>query len=257
MNQSKKIYFASDVHLGAAALKHNREREMLFVNWLREVRKDAEMIILLGDIFDFWFEYRKVVPKGFVRFFGEIASICDSGIPVHFFAGNHDIWVFDYLNSEIGAIIHTEPWETELFGKKFFLAHGDDLGKTDRKYQFLQWIFHNKLAQWAFAKIHPDLGFRWAHNWSKSSRLGRGAVHVPFLGEQLEHQILFAKKTLKEKFFNFFVFGHRHQAIDFQLSENSRIFVLSDWFSRTISYGIFDGITFQLGKIDNKTLYEK
>ncbi|MEI6138479.1 MAG: UDP-2,3-diacylglucosamine diphosphatase [Mariniphaga sp.] len=257
MNRSKKIYFASDVHLGAAALKHNRERELMFVNWLHQIREDAEMIVLLGDIFDFWFEYRKVVPKGFVRFLGEIASICDSGIPVHFFAGNHDIWVFDYLTSETGMIIHTEPWETELFGKKFFLAHGDDLGKTDKKYQFLQAIFRNKLAQWAFAKIHPDLAFRWAHNWSKSSRLGRGAVKVPFLGEQHEHQIIFAKEVLKKRFFDFFVLGHRHAVIDFQLSEISKIFVLSEWFSDTIFYGVYDGNTFRLEKIDNKTLFEK
>ena len=180
MEPSKKIYFASDVHLGA--LTKSREREMVFVNWLHQIKEDAAMIFLLGDIFDFWFEYRKVAPQGFVRVLGAIAGICDSGIPVHFFTGNHDIWVFDYLPRETGMIIHHEPFETEIYGKKFFLAHGDDLGKTDKGYQLLKGFFHNKFAQWVFAKIHPDLSFRLAHYWSKNSRLAKGIAGVGFFG---------------------------------------------------------------------------
>lgn len=245
MYPTKKIYFASDVHLGAEALSHNHERELLFVKWLHQIKDDALMIFLLGDIFDFWFEYRKVAPKGFVRVLGAIAEICDSGIPVHFFTGNHDIWVFDYLPHETGMIIHHEPWETELWGKKFFLAHGDDLGKTDKKYQLLTNLFHNKLAQWFFAKIHPDLSFRLAHYWSKSSRLGHGIVALGFLGEQREQQLIFARNTLKEKHFDFFVLGHRHIVLDFQLTENSKLIILGDWI-KDCTYGVYDGITFRL-----------
>jgi UDP-2,3-diacylglucosamine hydrolase len=253
LNQSKKIYFASDVHLGASVLKHNRERELLFVRWLHRIRKDAEIIFLLGDIFDFWFEYRKVAPQGFVRVLGALAEICDSGIPVHFFTGNHDIWVFDYLPRETGMIIHHEPLETELWGKKFFLAHGDDLGKTDLKYQLLTRFFHNKLAQWAFAKIHPDLSFRLALYWSKNSRLSRGIDGEDFLGEDREHQIIFAQHKLKEKYFDYFVVGHRHIALDFQLTANSKMIILGNWF-KECTYGVFDGYTFRLEKIFDETL---
>ena len=253
MDQSKKIYFASDVHLGSSALKHSRERELLFVSWLHRIKKDASVIFLLGDIFDFWFEYKKVAPQGFVRVLGAIAEICDSGIPVHFFTGNHDIWVFDYLPRETGMIIHHGPFETELFGKKFFLAHGDDLGKTDLKYQLLTRFFHNKFAQWAFAKIHPDLSFRLAFLWSKNSRLAKGIDGPGFLGDDREHQIIFAREKLKEKYFDYFVVGHRHIALDFQLTENSKMIILGDWF-KVCTYGVFDGDTFLLKEIMNETL---
>lgn len=253
MNLSKKIYFASDVHLGSPALKNSRERELLFVKWLNLIKNDAAAIFLLGDIFDFWFEYRMVAPQGFVRVLGTLAEICDSGIPVHFFTGNHDIWVFDYLPRETGMIIHHKPLETELLGKKFFLAHGDDLGKTDFRYQLLTRFFHNKLAQWAFAKVHPDLSFRLAHYWSKNSRLARGIDGQGFLGEEREHQIIFARKKLKEKHFDYFVLGHRHIALDFELAQNSRIIILGDWFKGGV-YGVFDGNTFRLEKTNNETL---
>jgi UDP-2,3-diacylglucosamine hydrolase len=255
LDHPKKIYFASDVHLGAPALKHSHDREMRFVNWLNQVKGDALMIFLLGDIFDFWFEYRKVAPQGFVRVLGTIAGICDSGVPVHFFTGNHDIWVFDYLPRETGMIVHREPFETELYGKKFFLAHGDDLGKTDFKYQILTRFFHNKFAQWAFAKIHPDLSFRLAHYWSKKSRFTNGADNVGFLGENNEHQIIFAHKLLKEKYFDFFVVGHRHIALDFHLNEKSRMIMLGHWFNEC-TYGVYDGDSFQLEKFINKNAYE-
>jgi len=253
LNLPKKIYFASDVHLGSQALKHSRERELQFVSWLHQIKEDAAMIFLLGDIFDFWFEYRKVAPQGFVRVLGAIAEICDSGTPVHFFTGNHDIWVFDYLPRETGMIIHHEPLETELFGKKFFLAHGDDLGKTDKKYQLLTRFFHNRIAQWVFAKVHPDLSFRLAHYWSKNSRLANDEASVGFLGENLEHQLIFARNLLKTKHFDYFVFGHRHIALNFQLTENSKVIILGDWF-KECTYGVFDGNTFRLEKIRNEIL---
>ena len=257
MYQPKKIYFASDVHLGATALSHPLQRELLFVSWLHRVKKDAAVIFLLGDIFDFWFEYRKVAPQGFVRVLGAIAEICDSGIPVHFFTGNHDIWVFDYLPRETGMIVHREPFETELFGKKFFLAHGDDLGKTDFKYQLLTKLFHNKFAQWVFAKIHPDLSFRLAFYWSKKSRLARGVEGPGFLGEHQEDQIIFARKILQERHFDYFVVGHRHIALDFQLNENCKMIILSDWF-KVCAYGVYDGHTLRLeNMIDEKLKLSK
>lgn len=228
---------------------------MLFVNWLHQIKEDAAMIFLLGDIFDFWFEYRKVVPRGFVRVLGTIAGICDSGIPVHFFTGNHDIWVFDYLPEETGMIVHHKPLETELFGKKFFLAHGDDLGKTDKKYQLLTRFFHNKVAQWAFAKIHPDVSFRLAHFWSKNSRLSRGIAGEGFLGEEREHQLIFARKKLKEKHFDYFVLGHRHIALEYQLTQDCQVIILGDWFDEC-TYGVYDGHTFKLEKFNNKNAHE-
>jgi UDP-2,3-diacylglucosamine hydrolase len=242
----KAVYFASDVHLGFPDTLQNHERERIFVNWLNQVKQDASMIFLLGDVFDFWFEYKKVPPRGLVRVLGKLAEICDSGIPVHFFTGNHDIWVFDYLPSETGMIIHHGPFETEINGKKFFMAHGDDMRGKDAGYQLIKKFFNNSLAQWAFAKIHPDLSFRLASHWSKNSRLGRGKK-LEFLGENKEDQIIFAKELLKEKDIDYFVFGHRHLALEFKLSPQSNLYMLGDWFS-DITYGVFDGINFSLKK---------
>jgi len=250
LNRLKNIYFASDVHLGSGAMSGNHEREMQFVNWLHKVKQDASMIFLLGDIFDFWFEYRKVVPQGFVRVLGALAEICDSGIPVHFFTGNHDIWVFDYLPRETGMIIHREPFETELLGKKFYIAHGDDLGEKDIKYQVLKRFFHNRLSQWAFAKIHPDLALRMAHGWSRNNRLSKGIEGVGFLGENKEDQIVFAREVLMKRHIDYFVLGHRHLSLEFQLSQTSKLFILGNWFN-DIAYGVFDGHDFYLERINN------
>lgn len=249
----KKVYFASDIHLGAPALKYNRERELLFVNWLQSIRQDASMIFLLGDIFDFWFEYKKVAPKGFVRVLGTLAEICDSGIPVHFFTGNHDIWVFDYLPHETGMIIHRDCLITELNGKKFFMAHGDDLGKRDKGYQLIKGFFNNRFSQWAFAKIHPDLALGLAHHWSKKSRLAKGVHGLDFLGEEKEEQIIFARDILLKEHFDYFVFGHRHLALNFDLGHQSRLITLGEWF-REFSYGVWDGDQFTIEKIDKDTL---
>jgi UDP-2,3-diacylglucosamine hydrolase len=246
----KKIYFASDVHLGFPNPSSQQQREKTFVKWLNQVKEDASEIFLLGDIFDFWFEYKKVAPRGFVRVLGTLAEICDQGIPVHFFTGNHDIWVFDYLPDETGMIIHREPFETDLMGKKFFLAHGDDPGKKDSGYQFLQNFFHNSFAQWAFAKIHPDLSFRLAAKWSQNSRKSRGKK-LGFLGENKEDQIIFAKEVLKQRQVDYFVFGHRHLALEFPLSDSSKLFMLGDWFEE-VTYGVFDGNDFYLKKLTNE-----
>jgi len=230
-------------------MNHNHEREIKFVKWLRKVQQDASMIFLLGDIFDFWFEYRKVAPQGFVRILGTLAEICDSGIPVHFFTGNHDIWIFEYLPRETGMIIHKEPYEIELSGKQFFIAHGDDLGEKDIKYQLLKKFFHNRIAQWAFSTIHPDLTFGLAHRWSRNNRLSKGIEGVGFLGEDNEDQIVFAKEYLRKRHIDYFVFGHRHLALEFQLPSESKLFMLGNWYN-DVAYGVFDGNDFHLEKIN-------
>ncbi len=250
-----KIYFVSDLHLGATALKDNKERELLFVDWLQSIRKDASMLFLMGDYFDFWFEYKKTVPKGFVRSLGALAEICDSGIPVHFFTGNHDIWAFDYLSKEIGMTVHTGTAKMDLLGKKFFLSHGDDLGKKDFGYQLIKNFFHNRIAQWAFAKIHPDLSIRFAHHWSKNSRLAFQDGDHGYKGAEKEAQFLFAKSVLLKEHFDYFVFGHRHIALDEPLDGSGRLIILGDWIKK-FTYGVFDGNEFRIEKVEEKKLKE-
>lgn len=250
---NKKIYFASDVHLGAPALHNNKERELHFVKWLDQVKNDAEAIFLMGDIFDFWFEYKSVVPRGFTRVLGKIAEITDSGIPVHFFTGNHDIWVFDYLPKEIGVSVHREIWKTELMGKKFFLGHGDGLGPFDRPYRILKKIFTNKFLQWAFARIHPNFAIWLAHKWSGHSRLKDGKVEADsFRGEDKEWLVLFAKEELKKEHYDFFVFGHRHWPCNIQLNEKSRYINTGDWVTH-FTYAVFDGEKMEVLNYNFKT----
>ena len=171
MENQKKIYFASDFHLGLPNFETSRQREDKIVRWLNIIKADAAEIFLVGDIFDFWFEYAKVVPKGFVRLQGAIAAITDAGIPVHFFKGNHDLWMFTYFQKELGVQLHSEPIEREFNGKRFFIGHGDGLGPGDYNYKLLKKVFTSKVCQWLFARIHPNLGIGLAHAWSQKSRL--------------------------------------------------------------------------------------
>lgn len=230
-------------------MKDNEQRERLLVKWLDSVKEDAGMIFFLGDIFDFWFEYKSVVPRGFVRFLGKVAEITDSGIPIHFFTGNHDVWVFDYLPKETGMIIHKGPYITELMGKKFFMAHGDGLTNLDRGYNLLKWLFHNRVAQWLFARLHPNFAFWIARRWSRYSRISNGIDGTSFLGEEREEQIVFAKEKLKEEYFDFFVFGHRHIAMEYKIMEKSKVILLGDWILK-YTYGVFDGNEFRLEEFD-------
>ncbi len=248
MESKKKIYFASDVHLGAPALHNNRERELLFASWLDEVKKDAESIFLLGDIFDFWFEYKRVVPRGFTRILGKLAEITDSGIPVHFFTGNHDIWVFDYLPKEIGVQVHRDILKTNLHGKRFFIGHGDGLGTHDKGYKFLKKIFTNKFLQWAFARLHPNFAIWLAHKWSGHSRLKNGGLEAEnFRGNDKEHLIIYAKNELQKEHFDYFIFGHRHRACNVQLNETSQYINTGDWITH-FSYAVFNGESVKLKK---------
>jgi UDP-2,3-diacylglucosamine hydrolase len=244
LTDSRKIYFVSDVHLGAPALLNNKERELLFVEWLDHVSRDAGEIYLMGDIFDFWFEYLSVAPRGFTRVLGKIAEIVDRGIPVHFFTGNHDIWVKDYLPSETGVIIHRDILRTVFSGKRFFLAHGDGLDADDKGYILLKKVFTNRFLQRMYSWLHPDLAFSLARYWSKHSREAKRICGPEFKGED-EGLFRFALSEMEKGNYDYFIFGHRHRAADMKIGESGRFILLGEWI-RSFSYGVFDGNDFEL-----------
>ena len=246
-----KVYFASDLHLGAPALNNNKLREKLFVNWLDDIKSNAKSIYLLGDIFDFWYEYKKVIPKGYVRFLGKLAELTDSGIEIFFFTGNHDLWAKDYLQKEIGLTLYKKNIETHILGKSFYLGHGDEVGKYDKGYMFLKKMFSNKFIQWCFSRLHPNLAFSFAHKWSGHSRLKNGKVEADnFRGENQEFQILYAKDLLKNKHYDYIIFGHRH--IPCKLKINNTLFLnTGDWVTH-FTYIEFDGDNIELKKYDKK-----
>jgi UDP-2,3-diacylglucosamine hydrolase len=248
LTEKKKIYFVSDVHLGAPALNNNREREMLFARWLDEIKPDVGELYLMGDIFDYWWEYKKVVPRGFTRILGRIADLTDSGIPVHFFTGNHDLWIFDYLPEELGIILHKQEFVTTLSGKKFFLAHGDGLDANDKGYIFLKKLFTNRKLQWIFARLHPNFALGIAHKWSKSSRIAKIGTEKKFNVKD-EGMFRFAECYPEKEQIDYFIFGHRHRMVDIQLRENSRFILLGDWIN-CFSYGVFDGEKFELKRLN-------
>lgn len=248
----KFIFFASDVHLGHPTPKKAKWREHLFVNWLDQIKPQAEALYLVGDIFDFWYEYKKVVPRGFTRTLGKLAEFSDAGIPVHIFTGNHDVWMFDYLQKELGACIHRNPVIHQIKGKKFYIAHGDGLGPGDLGYKMLKMIFTSKTLQWMFSRLHPNFAFWLAHSWSNSSRASKGIEAEKFNGKEKELMYLHAQEVLKKEYFDYLVFGHRHLMLDFDL-QGSRFINLGDWLFH-FSYGVFDGTVFSLNQLDAKTI---
>lgn len=257
MSPSGKIYFASDLHLGAPDEQSSLQREKLFVHWLEEVRADASEIFIIGDIFDFWHEYKTVIPKGFVRIQGKIAEITDSGIPVHIFTGNHDLWMFGYLEKELGVKLHKQPIQRTFNGKKFLIAHGDGLGPGDRGYKFIKKVFNNRFCQFLFQWIHPDLGTRLASFLSRRSRYGvSGKKHVleEFKGEEEEWLVQFSREQLKREHFDYFIFGHRHLPLDISVAPGSRYINTGDWLDYN-SYAVFDGEKLEL-KFYQNTKYE-
>ena len=252
MEKKRNIYFASDAHFGLSGHSESLPREKLFTEWLQSVRHDACEIYLLGDIFDFWFEYKRVVPRGFTRLLGKIAEITDSGIPVHFFTGNHDIWVFDYLPAETGMIIHRKPCTVELSGKKFYLAHGDGIGKNDKGFRILKRIFTNRMLQRIFSFLHPNFSVWLAHKWSHSSRYSKDLI-IPYRGDDKEEQVIFANQKIDREHFDFFVFGHRHIPFDVLLKNGtSRRINLGDWLSH-FTYARFDGKDLKIVKYKNSS----
>jgi UDP-2,3-diacylglucosamine hydrolase len=240
VTEDRKIYFASDFHLGLPAGSSPLEREKKVVSWLNSIAGDAKEIYLLGDIFDFWWEYKLVVPRGFTRFLGTVSGITDSGIPVHFFTGNHDMWAGDYLSHECGMIVHKEPFTVSFNDKKFHLAHGEGLGTKDNGYKLLLSIFRNKPLQVMYSALHPSIGIGIGHAWSLNSRLGKG-ITKEFLGEEKEDLLRYAKKILESEKIDYFIFGHRHLAMSYKL-QTAEVVFLGDWIKNG-SYAEWNGTT--------------
>ncbi|WP_201288824.1 UDP-2,3-diacylglucosamine diphosphatase [Polaribacter septentrionalilitoris] len=251
-SKNKKVYFASDQHLGAPTAEESLPREKKFVAWLDEVKKDAEGIFLLGDLFDFWFEYKTVVPKGFVRVLGKLAEIKDSGIPIYFFVGNHDLWMNDYFEKELNIPVFHEPQEFLINNKKFLIGHGDGLGPGDKGYKRMKKVFTFPLFQWMFKWLHPDLGVRLGHYMSVKNKLISGDEDAKYLGDENEWLVLYCKQKLKEQHYDYFVFGHRHLPLEIKLQENATYINLGDWI-KYFTFGAFDTNTFQLTEFNEKT----
>ena len=245
MDKPTKIYFASDIHLGTPTREKSMAREMLFVKWLDMVKQDATELFIVGDLFDFWFEYKRAVPRGYIRVLGKLAEIADSGIPITMFTGNHDMWIFDYLPSEIGCKLYREPITREWNGKKFYIGHGDGLGPGDHGYKFIKKVFSNKFLQWCFARLHPNFGIWLADYFSRSSRAKTGGNDAKFLGEENEWLVHYAKEVLKKEPFDFFIFGHRHLPLEIDINNVAKYINLGDWISY-FTYAIFDGNKLEL-----------
>ena len=239
MTSRNKIYFLSDFHLGAPDADSSLLREKKIVEFLDEIKHDASEIFIVGDMFDFWYEYRKVVPKGHVRLLGKLAEITDAGIPVHFFVGNHDMWMRDYLQKELNIKTYFVPQTFEFNNKKFLVGHGDGLGPGDRGYKMLKKVFRNPVAQWMFGILPPYMGMGLANYFSKKSREATGKHEEVFLGEENEWLITYSKEELKKQHFDYLIFGHRHLPIDCRIN-NSRYINLGDWI-RYFTYAEFDG----------------
>ncbi len=245
----KNIYFISDFHLGAPDYERSLEREKKIVRWLDSIRHDVAVLYLMGDVFDYWFEYKHAVPKGYVRLLGKLAELADAGVEMHYFTGNHDMWVFDYLPNEIGLQMHREPIHKTYNGKKFYLGHGDGLGPGDHGYKFIKRVFANPLAQWLFARLHPNLGLHLMKYFSKKSRIATGTADEIFLGEDKEWLIIHCKDVLKTEHFDYFIFGHRHLPLDLHVGENSRYVNLGEWINHH-TYAVFDGREVRLKKFE-------
>ena len=235
-----KIYFASDFHLGAPSYEASREREQRIVEWMDSIFPDCKELYLVGDLFDFWFEYKKAIPKGFIRLQGKIAQFSDAGISVHVFTGNHDMWMFDYLPQELGVELHRKPIRKTYNGKEFLIGHGDGLGPGDHGYKFIKKVFASPLAQWLFARLHPNFGISLADFWSGKSRAANQENDEKFLGEENEWLAIYCKEYLKKEHIDYFIFGHRHLPLDLKVGENSRYLNLGEWINYQ-TYAVFDG----------------
>jgi UDP-2,3-diacylglucosamine hydrolase len=247
LKAGQKIYFLSDFHLGSPNLEASREREHKLVAFLNEARKDAHTIFIVGDMFDFWFEYKYVVPKGFVRILGKLAELTDAGISVHFFVGNHDMWMKDYFQTELGIPVYFEPKTFEFNNKSFYIAHGDGLGPGDRKYKIMKAIFRNPVCQFLFGILPPVIGMGLANYSSQISREAGGNKEFLFLGEDKEWLIIYSKEILKKHHYDYFIYGHRHVPVDIKIAESSHYINLGDWM-RSFTYAVFDGTQVSLEK---------
>jgi UDP-2,3-diacylglucosamine hydrolase len=243
MIEINNIYFISDFHLGIPNSDISRERESMILLWLESIKDKAQEIFFLGDVFDFWFEYKSVVPKGYVRLLGKIAELSDNGVKINYFTGNHDMWIFDYFSKELGIYIYRQPIKREINGKKFYIGHGDGLGRGDYGYKFIKYIFSNHICQLLFSWIHPDIAFPIANFWSRRSRIANN--DNIFISEDNERLLSFAKDMLKKEHFDYFIFGHRHLPLEIKINENSYYFNTGDWINY-FSYIYFDGSNLRL-----------
>ena len=241
----KKIYFLSDAHLGSWAIEHRRTHERRLVSFLDRIKDEAAAVYMLGDMFDFWYEFRYAVPKGYTRFLGKVSELTDMGVEVHFFAGNHDQWCLDYFEKECGMIIHREPCLVELYGREIYLAHGDEFSR-EKLYRLMRSGFRNRFLRWMFSMVHPRWSLWMGHSWARHSMVEHKVKgDTPFLGEEKEDSVIFAKEYLKmHSGVDCFIFGHRHIDEDFPLGNTSRCIFLGDWIS-TFAYVVFDGNTIE------------
>lgn len=245
----KKFYFASDFHLGAPNKHESLIREKKVVSWLSDIKIDAQHVFILGDVFDFWFEYKYVIPKGFTRLLGKLMELRDAGIKITIFTGNHDMWMLDYFKEEFNIQVYRDPLTFTIHNKIFMIGHGDGLGPGDNKYKFIKSIFENKHARWVFRQIHPDLGFRLANYWSRKSRNRNLIRNQEFFGED-EWLLQFCRIVEQKEHHDFYVFGHRHLPLEIEFATDCKYINLGDWIS-TFTFGIFDGQHFRLKKYND------
>jgi len=247
---AKKIFFASDQHFGAPTKELSFPREQKFVKWLDEIKDEAQAIFLLGDLFDFWFEYKTVVPKGFIRVLGKLAELRDGGIPIYFFVGNHDLWMQDYFEKELNIPVFRDNKEFTFGNKTFLIGHGDGKGPGDMGYKRMKKVFEAPLSKWLYRWLHPDLGMKLGQYLSVKNKLISGDEDVKFLGEDQEWLVLYAKRKLETKHYDYFIFGHRHLPMKIEVGKNSEYVNLGDWIGY-FTYGVFDGENFELREYKN------
>lgn len=240
LEPGKKFFFASDFHLGVPDAASSLAREKKIVRWLDAIKNEAQAVFLLGDIFDFWFEYRHAIPKGFIRIQGKLAELTDSGIPVYFFTGNHDMWMFDYFTHELNIPVLRKPVSITLGKARFHIGHGDGLGPKDHTYKVLKKVFANPVSQWLFARVHPNTGIGLANFWSRRSRISNTKADEVFHGEDREWLVTYCKETEAREHHDFYVFGHRHLPLDIRIGENSRYLNLGEWVNYC-TYAVYDG----------------
>jgi UDP-2,3-diacylglucosamine hydrolase len=245
----KKIFFLSDFHLGIPDHKKSLERERRIISFLESIRTQAEVIFIVGDMFDFWYEYRQVVPKGYVRLLGKLGELTDSGIAIHFFVGNHDMWMNDYFQTELNIPVYFEPKEFEFNNKKFFIGHGDGLGPGDHGYKMLKKVFRNRFCQWMFGVLPPYIGIGLANYFSRKSRQAADQNEEHFVSKDREWLVTYSMEILQQKHYDYFIFGHRHIPLDLPLNDMSRYINLGDWI-RYSTYAFFDGTHMNLQTYD-------
>jgi len=249
---NKKIFFASDFHLGVPNYEASLEREKRICAWLDSIKHEAHSIYLLGDIFDFWFEYRNAIPKGFIRLQGKLAELRDGGIPIIFFTGNHDMWMFDYFPHELGIPIYRKPEVLQVGNQRLMIGHGDGLGPGDHTYKVIKKFFNSGLCQWLFARIHPNLGIGIASYWSRKSRISNQKREEKFQSEKSEYLWVYCSEVEKTNHHDYYIFGHRHLPLDLKVGDHSRYINLGEWVHFN-TYAVYDGVTVELKTFNTTT----